>query len=110
LLFNVSIRTVIRGLWVSLEPVEHPDLCIIASRPAWLWQDEMISVMLHKPDVWNEVHGWSPKYLPAPRSVPSSFVAILNAVFRHDKPDDVSLGIPARSPPLRKVIPAKRNP
>ncbi len=22
----------------------------------------MIAVMLHKPNVWNELHGWSPKY------------------------------------------------
>jgi len=23
----------------------------------------MIAVLLHKPDVWLELHGWSPKYL-----------------------------------------------
>ena len=23
----------------------------------------MISIMLHKPNVWSELHGWSPKYL-----------------------------------------------
>ena len=23
----------------------------------------MIAVMLHKPNVWTELHGWSPKYL-----------------------------------------------
>lgn len=40
----------------------HPDLRIVAGRPAWPWQDEMISVMLHKPNVWNELHGWSPRY------------------------------------------------
>jgi len=22
----------------------------------------MIAVLLHKPNVWNELHGWSPKY------------------------------------------------
>jgi predicted TIM-barrel fold metal-dependent hydrolase len=36
---------------------------IIAGRPAWPWQEEMIAVMLHKPNVWAELHGWSPKYL-----------------------------------------------
>ena len=40
-----------------------PDLKIIAGRPAWPWQDEMIAILLHKPNVWNELHGWSPKYL-----------------------------------------------
>jgi hypothetical protein len=40
----------------------HPDLTIVASRPAWPWQTEMIAILLHKPNVWYEVHGWSPKY------------------------------------------------
>jgi predicted TIM-barrel fold metal-dependent hydrolase len=42
--------------------IKYPDLKIIAGRPAWPWQDEMIAVLLHKPNVWNELHGWSPKY------------------------------------------------
>jgi uncharacterized protein len=40
----------------------HPNLTIIAGRPAWPWQSEMISVLLHKPNVWYELHGWSPRY------------------------------------------------
>jgi predicted TIM-barrel fold metal-dependent hydrolase len=40
----------------------HPRLTIIAARPAWPWQDEMIAIMIHKPNVWYELHGWSPKY------------------------------------------------
>lgn len=43
--------------------IAWPRLKIIAGRPAWPWQDEMIAVLLHKPNVWNELHGWSPKYL-----------------------------------------------
>lgn len=42
----------------------HPDLTIVAGRAAWPWQDDMIAVLLHKPNVWNELHGWSPKRLP----------------------------------------------
>jgi predicted TIM-barrel fold metal-dependent hydrolase len=41
---------------------EFPDLTIVASRPAWPWQAEMIAILLHKPNVWYEVHGWSPRY------------------------------------------------
>ncbi|MBI3374363.1 MAG: amidohydrolase family protein [Betaproteobacteria bacterium] len=41
----------------------RPELTIIAARPAWPWQEEMIAVMLHKPNVLCELHGWSPKYL-----------------------------------------------
>lgn len=40
----------------------HPELTIIASRPAWPWQSEMIAILLHKPNVWYELHGWSPRY------------------------------------------------
>jgi uncharacterized protein len=43
----------------------YPDLRIIAGRNPWPWADDMIAVMLHKPNVWIEFHGWSPKYLPA---------------------------------------------
>ena len=42
--------------------IQYPDLKIVSARPAWPWQDEMIAVMLHKPNVWAELHGWSPKY------------------------------------------------
>lgn len=40
----------------------YPALRIVAGRPAWPWQDDMIAVLLHKPNVWYELHGWSPKY------------------------------------------------
>ncbi len=39
-----------------------PDLNILAARPAWPWQDEMIAVLLHKGNIRYELHGWSPKY------------------------------------------------
>ncbi len=40
----------------------YPELTIVASRPAWPWQAEMIAVLLHKATVWYELHGWSPRY------------------------------------------------
>jgi uncharacterized protein len=39
-----------------------PNLKILAGRPAWPWQDDMIAVLLHKANVQYELHGWSPKY------------------------------------------------
>ena len=48
--------------WVDRLAATRPNLQIIAGRPAWPWQDEMIAVMLHKPNVACELHGWSPKY------------------------------------------------
>ena len=41
-----------------------PELKILAARPAYPWQDEMIAVMLHKSNVHYELHGWSPKAFP----------------------------------------------
>ncbi len=41
----------------------YPDLDVLAARPAWPWQDEMIAVLLHKRNVHYELHGWSPRQL-----------------------------------------------
>ena len=46
--------------------IDWPTVQIVSGRPAWPWQDEMISIMIHKPNVWSELHGWSPKYLTDP--------------------------------------------
>src|SRR5947209_8159047 len=50
--------------YIDALSVRFPKLTIIAGRNPWPWADEMIAVMLHKPDVWLEFHGWSPKYIP----------------------------------------------
>lgn len=43
-----------------------PELRILAARPAYPWQDEMIAIVLHKGNVSYELHGWSPRrYSPA---------------------------------------------
>jgi len=44
----------------------YPELKILAARPAWPWQDEMLAILLHKPNVSYELHGWGPKqFTPA---------------------------------------------
>jgi uncharacterized protein len=40
---------------------KFPELKILAARPAYPWQDEMIAVLLHKANIHYELHGWSPK-------------------------------------------------
>ena len=35
---------------------------IIMAHPSFPWQDEAISVCLHKPTVYIDLSGWSPKY------------------------------------------------
>jgi predicted TIM-barrel fold metal-dependent hydrolase len=44
----------------------YPQLRILAARPAYPWQDEMLAILAHKPNVSYELHGWGPKqYAPA---------------------------------------------
>jgi len=45
--------------------VDFPDLPIIMAHPSFPWQDEAISVCLHKSQVYIDLSGWSPKYFPA---------------------------------------------
>ena len=43
-----------------------PELKVLAARPAYPWQDEMIAILIHKPNVSYELHGWGPKqFAPA---------------------------------------------
>ena len=44
--------------------VDFPDLTIILAHPSFPWQDEALSVGLHKPQVYIDLSGWSPKYFP----------------------------------------------
>jgi uncharacterized protein len=45
--------------------VDFPDMPIIIAHPSFPWQDEALSVCLHKPQVYIDLSGWSPKYFPA---------------------------------------------
>ncbi len=41
-----------------------PELQIVLAHPSFPWQDEAISICLHKANVWIDLSGWSPKYFP----------------------------------------------
>jgi predicted TIM-barrel fold metal-dependent hydrolase len=43
---------------------DFPDMPIILAHPSFPWQDEALSVALHKPQVHIDLSGWSPKYFP----------------------------------------------
>jgi predicted TIM-barrel fold metal-dependent hydrolase len=44
--------------------VDFPTMKIIIAHPSFPWQDEALSVATHKPDVYIDLSGWSPKYFP----------------------------------------------
>jgi hypothetical protein len=41
---------------------DFPELQIVLAHPSFPWQEEAISVCLHKENVWIDLSGWSPKY------------------------------------------------
>ena len=41
---------------------DFPGLKIIMAHPAWPWQEEQLAVLVHKPNVYMDLSGWSPKY------------------------------------------------
>jgi predicted TIM-barrel fold metal-dependent hydrolase len=43
---------------------DFPNLPIVMAHPSFPWQDEAISICLHKQNVWIDLSGWSPKYFP----------------------------------------------
>ena len=43
---------------------DFPDLKIILAHPSFPWQEEALSVATHKPNVYIDLSGWSPKYFP----------------------------------------------
>jgi predicted TIM-barrel fold metal-dependent hydrolase len=43
---------------------DFPGLPIVMAHPSFPWQDEALSICLHKQNVWIDLSGWSPKYFP----------------------------------------------
>ena len=57
--------------------VDFPDMPIIMAHPSFPWQDEALSVCLHKPQVYIDLSGWSPKYFPP------QLVQYANTILKH---------------------------
>jgi hypothetical protein len=49
-------------MYVDDVAVDFPDMPIILAHPSWPWQDEALSMCLHKAQVYIDLSGWSPKY------------------------------------------------
>ena len=55
----------VRPIYLDDVAADFPELTIIAAHPAWPWQEEMLSIAMHKGNVYMDLSGWSPKYFPA---------------------------------------------
>jgi uncharacterized protein len=43
---------------------EFPGMDIILAHPSFPWQEEALAISVHKPNVYIDLSGWSPKYFP----------------------------------------------
>jgi len=57
--------------------VDFPEMPIVLAHPSFPWQDEAISICLHKPTVYIDLSGWSPKYFPP------TLVQYANTLLKH---------------------------
>jgi uncharacterized protein len=57
--------------------VDFPDMPIVLAHPSFPWQDEALSICLHKPQVFIDLSGWSPKYFP------QSLIQYANTLLKH---------------------------
>jgi uncharacterized protein len=51
-------------MYVDDVAVDFPSMPIVLAHPSFPWQDEALSIAMHKPEVYIDLSGWSPKYFP----------------------------------------------
>lgn len=53
-----------RPIYLDHIAADFPDLTIIGAHPAWPWHEEMLAIIAHKANVFMDLSGWSPRYIP----------------------------------------------
>jgi predicted TIM-barrel fold metal-dependent hydrolase len=56
---------------------DFPELDIILAHPSFPWQDEALAIAVHKPNVYIDLSGWSPKYFP------ENLIRYTNTLLKH---------------------------
>jgi predicted TIM-barrel fold metal-dependent hydrolase len=51
-------------IYVDDVAADFPAMPIVLAHPSFPWQDEALSIAMHKPEVHIDLSGWSPKYFP----------------------------------------------
>jgi predicted TIM-barrel fold metal-dependent hydrolase len=51
-------------MYIDDVAVDFPDMPIILAHPSFPWQEEALSIATHKPNVYIDLSGWSPRYFP----------------------------------------------
>src|SRR5690348_10526147 len=53
-----------RPIWLDAPAAAFPDLKIIAAHFGYPWHLELLAIALHKTNVYIDISGWAPKYIP----------------------------------------------
>ncbi|MBI2846512.1 MAG: amidohydrolase [Chloroflexi bacterium] len=53
-----------RPIYIDDVAADFPELRIICAHAGWPWLEETLAVALHKPNVYIDLSGWSPRYFP----------------------------------------------
>ena len=53
-----------RPIYLDSLAADFPNITIIGAHPAWPWHEEMLAIIGHKANVFMDLSGWSPKYIP----------------------------------------------
>jgi len=64
-------------MYVDDVAADFPELDIILAHPSFPWQDEALAIAVHKPNVYIDLSGWSPKYFP------ENLIRYTNTQLRH---------------------------
>ena len=64
-------------MYIDDVAADFPDMKIILAHPSFPWQEEALSVATHKPNVYIDLSGWSPRYFP------KILVQYANSILRH---------------------------
>jgi uncharacterized protein len=64
-------------MYVDDVAADFPELDIILAHPSFPWQDEALAIAVHKPNVYIDLSGWSPKYFP------DNLVRYTNSMLKH---------------------------
>jgi predicted TIM-barrel fold metal-dependent hydrolase len=64
-------------IYVDDVAADFPEMPIVLAHPSFPWQDEALSIAMHKPEVYIDLSGWSPKYFPP------QLIQYTNTLLRH---------------------------
>ena len=53
-----------RPIYFDEIAIRYPNMKIVLAHFGWPWTEEAIAIALHKPNVYLDLSGWAPKYIP----------------------------------------------